>query len=62
MKDKTIICQDCQTEFAFTAGEQEFYKSKGLKDPLRCLICRASFKAAEKDRFMGKMEGSDPSI
>ena len=53
MKDKTINCQDCKSEFAFTKGEQEFYISKGLKDPVRCLVCRATERAAEKDQFRG---------
>ncbi|MCB5265300.1 MAG: zinc-ribbon domain-containing protein, partial [Candidatus Cloacimonetes bacterium] len=25
MPDKTIICRDCNKEFIFTEGEQEFY-------------------------------------
>ena len=56
-KDKIIVCQDCGQEFAFTVGEQEFYESKGLVDPVRCMMCRAKFQAAEKDQFRGKAEG-----
>ena len=29
-EDKTLICKDCGAEFVFTAGEQEFYASKGF--------------------------------
>ena len=29
-EDKTLICKECGNEFVFTAGEQEFYASKGL--------------------------------
>lgn len=47
--DKTIQCQDCQQEFAFTAGEQEFYASKGLAEPKYCMICRGRYAAMEKD-------------
>ncbi|MDZ7587216.1 MAG: zinc-ribbon domain containing protein [Patescibacteria group bacterium] len=54
--DKIIICQDCQQEFAFTGGEQEFYAAKKLKPPIRCLICRAIFKAASEDKFRGSVK------
>lgn len=39
--DKTLICQDCGKEFIFSAGEQAFYKEKGLEnEPKRCKECR----------------------
>lgn len=45
--DKTLACRDCNTNFTFTSGEQEFYASKGLmNDPVRCPTCRNSRKAA----------------
>ena len=41
--DKTMVCRDCGANFVFTAGEQEFYKSKGvLHEPTRGPTCRAS--------------------
>ncbi len=43
--DKSIPCPDCGTTFTFTAGEQEFYASKGFtNDPKRCLPCRQAKK------------------
>lgn len=46
MEDKTIVCKDCNNEFVFTAGEQEFYKEKGLdNEPKRCKECRNKRKA-----------------
>lgn len=43
--DKSLICRDCNTSFIFTAGEQEFYASKGLlNDPVRCPPCRNARK------------------
>jgi len=40
--DRTLVCRDCGIEFTFTAGEQEFYQSKGLlNEPGRCPECRA---------------------
>ena len=45
-EDQTKICKDCQGEFIFTAGEQEFYQEKGFEnEPLRCEACRKAFKA-----------------
>lgn len=46
-EDKTLICKDCGQEFVFTAGEQEFYDSKGfVNEPQRCLDCRNNRKQA----------------
>ena len=43
--DKTLICRDCGGSFTFTAGEQEFYASKGLQnEPVRCPACRSARK------------------
>jgi len=40
--DKVLKCRDCGNEFVFTAGEQEFYASRGLmNEPGRCPSCRA---------------------
>lgn len=45
-QDKTITCQDCKNPFVFTAGEQTFFKSKGLtNEPKRCPPCRKLKKA-----------------
>ena len=45
-EDKRLVCQDCGNEFVFTAGEQEFYKEKGLdNEPKRCKECRNRRKA-----------------
>ena len=39
--DKSITCPDCGSTFIFTAGEQEFFASKGFSnDPKRCPKCR----------------------
>jgi len=39
--DKTLVCSDCGGKFVFTAGEQEFYSSKGFtNEPRRCKDCR----------------------
>jgi CxxC-x17-CxxC domain-containing protein len=44
-QDRDLICRDCGGSFVFTAGEQEFYATKGLEhDPVRCPNCRATRK------------------
>ena len=48
-EDKTLICKECGAEFVFTAGEQEFYASKGFEnEPQRCKACRDARKNAQK--------------
>ena len=43
--DRNLTCRDCGTEFAFTAGEQEFYSQKGFEhEPTRCPQCRRTRK------------------
>lgn len=40
--DKTLTCRECGATFVFTAGEQEFYLSRGLRNvPGRCPQCRS---------------------
>ncbi|HEX2952484.1 MAG TPA: zinc-ribbon domain containing protein [Bacillota bacterium] len=44
-QDKTLTCVDCGSEFVFTAGEQEFYASRGFtNEPKRCKSCRDNRK------------------
>ena len=52
--DKTLVCKDCGNEFVFTAGEQEFYDSKGFSnEPQRCKSCRDARKLQNRnDREM----------
>ncbi|MFC2038316.1 zinc-ribbon domain containing protein [Chloroflexota bacterium] len=44
-EDKQLQCLDCGQDFTFTAGEQEFYASRGFQnEPKRCPDCRRSRK------------------
>src|SRR5471030_728428 len=44
--DETLNCVDCNAPFTFSAGEQEFFASKGFTNkPNRCPDCRAARKA-----------------
>lgn len=45
-QDKSLQCSDCGTTFTFSAGEQEFFDSKGYtNEPKRCPECRQSRKS-----------------
>lgn len=44
--DEELVCRDCGETFVFTAGEQEFFASRGLLNkPSRCPSCRAARRA-----------------
>ena len=46
LSDQTLFCRDCNSEFIFTVGEQEFFASHNLTNaPTRCPSCRAARKA-----------------
>ena len=48
-EDKSLLCKDCGQEFVFTAGEQEFYASRGFEnEPQRCKTCRDARKNATR--------------
>jgi CxxC-x17-CxxC domain-containing protein len=60
--DKTITCRDCGMDFVFTAGEQEFYASKGfVNEPTRCPSCRQARKAAMNSNGGGAMRDGQSS-
>lgn len=40
MADLLLTCIQCNEQFNFTEGEQQFYQSKGFQQPKRCLNCR----------------------
>ena len=55
-QDRTLTCRDCGEPFVFSAGEQQFFSSKGLvNDPQRCPSCRSAAKHA---RTAGAPAGS----
>ncbi|MBI4303259.1 MAG: zinc-ribbon domain containing protein [Chloroflexi bacterium] len=50
-QDKELQCADCGNTFTFSAGEQEFFQSKGYtNEPKRCPTCR---RARKTDRDGG---------
>jgi len=56
--DQVLYCRDCNQEFTFTAGEQEFFATRGLTNaPTRCPACRAARKQAGGGRSGGRNYG-----
>lgn len=43
-EDQNLECVDCQQSFVFTAGEQQFFSTKGFTPPKRCKPCREAKK------------------
>lgn len=57
--DRVINCIDCTSEFVWTAGEQAFFKTKGLENPpKRCKDCKKAknrrLEAIESARITGQ--------
>src|SRR3990172_1089337 len=45
--DKQLTCQDCGTEFTFSAEDQEFFAQKGYtNEPRRCPTCRQARRSS----------------
>jgi hypothetical protein len=59
-QDKSIKCSECGATFTFSAGEQEFYASKGFtNEPKRCAQCRATRRTQrDGDRASTYQSGS----
>ncbi len=49
-QDRELTCKECGSVFVFTAGEQEFYQSRGFEHlPGRCPQCRAARKSRQSE-------------
>ncbi len=61
-EDRSIHCVDCGQQFLFTAGEQEFYASKGLTNaPTRCKACREVRKQQRAESPRASRGGGVPA-
>ena len=47
MSEQRLTCVDCGREFAFSAGEQDYYRERGYTPPKRCKDCREAKKARQ---------------
>jgi CxxC-x17-CxxC domain-containing protein len=62
-QDRVLSCRDCGQEFVWTAGEQQFYASKGLENPPgRCPSCRAAARAARQSAGTGRPREFFPAV
>ena len=53
--DKDINCRDCNKTFVFSAGEQEFFHTKGLvNEPKRCPNCRILMRVQRNGEDPGR--------
>ena len=39
-------CADCGATFYLTEPQREFFRARGMKEPVRCLACRQARKQA----------------
>ena len=63
LSDQTLYCRDCNSEFVFTIGEQEFFASHNLTNaPTRCPSCRTTL--IERYGYLIRCESvvKDPAI
>lgn len=54
ISDKSLTCVECGATFTFTAGEQEFFASRGYtNEPKRCPECRGARRSQQRGGFGG---------
>ena len=52
--DKSLVCVECGAGFTFTAGEQEFFASRGYtNEPKRCPECRGARRNQQRGGGFG---------
>ena len=57
-QDRILTCRDCGQEFTFTAGEQEFFATKGLTNaPSRCPECRKARRSGQSSNQRPRSTG-----
>lgn len=58
LQEKTLTCQDCGKEFAFTVEEQQFHAQKGYTNlPKRCPDCRRTRRDGRSSYSSGGSSG-----
>jgi CxxC-x17-CxxC domain-containing protein len=62
-EDKALTCVQCNQEFVFTAGEQQFFVERELNSPpKRCKSCRQSNKKRHRGGAKGPSEYRSPAF
>lgn len=50
--DRVLPCKECNKDWTFTVGEQEFYAEKEFEnDPVRCKDCRKAQKMKRRQQY-----------
>ncbi len=44
-EDRNLTCVECNSEFVFSADDQQFHAERGYQDPKRCPSCRQAKRA-----------------
>lgn len=57
MPNQQLTCASCSRRFTWSAGEQQFYRERGLHAPRRCLDCRSS----RREQTTAKSAGVRPA-
>ncbi len=60
-QDRVLKCVDCDADFVFTSGEQQFYHDKNFRnEPKRCKACKNKRQsgAGERSGPPGRVETS----
>lgn len=61
-EDKKLVCRDCGVQFVWTAGEQDFFSSKGFTNvPSRCPECRKKNRSGKKDDRRTTVSNNKPT-
>jgi CxxC-x17-CxxC domain-containing protein len=61
--DRQLECRECGRPFIFSAGEQQFFRAKGLQnDPGRCPECRAAYKARSGQSMDRPVREKHPAV
>lgn len=61
-QDRTLVCQDCGSEFTFTADDQEFFARRGYSPPKRCPTCRSARRAERGGGGFGQSRPLYPAV
>ncbi len=44
-EDRNLTCVECDSEFVFSADDQQFHAEREYQDPKRCASCRQAKRA-----------------
>ncbi len=44
-EDRNLTCVECNSEFVFSADDQQYHAERGYEDPKRCPSCRQAKRA-----------------